>query len=71
MAAAVAVAAAVVITAVVAINELNKAYDKNELAAQRAEAAALNLGQAYSDAKTKSEELNNTISNYSSARDGL
>jgi hypothetical protein len=47
---AVGVAAAIVAIAAVTVNELNKAFNANEIAAQKAEEAAKNLGEEYSKA---------------------
>lgn len=69
--AGVAVAAAIITASVLVFNALSDAYNKNEIAAQQAEAAAKSLADTYSEAKGAYEELKNTISSYSSAKDGL
>lgn len=68
---AVAIAAAVIYTSVKVFNVLSDAYNKNEIAAQKAEAAAKDLSNTYTEAKGEYEDLKNTISSYSSAKDGL
>ena len=52
-----AIAAAVVAAAVIAIGELDKAFNKNALAAAEAEKASQKLNAAYGEAKTKYEDL--------------
>ena len=43
---------------------LNDAYNKNEIEAQKAEETAKNLAEAYTETKSKYEELKNTVSSY-------
>jgi methyl-accepting chemotaxis protein len=65
------IAAAVVALCTVSIHELNKSYNKNEHEAKKAEQAAQNLTQAYTESKAKYNELVSTISNYEGAKNGL
>lgn len=67
---AAAVAAAIAIL-VVAINAISDAYNKDALAAERAEESARNLADAYNTAKTEYEEMVSAMEAYQSARDGL
>ena len=67
---AAAVAAAIAVL-VVAINAISDAYNKDALAAERAEESARNLADAYNTAKTEYEEMISAMEEYQSARDGL
>lgn len=67
---AAAVAAAIAIL-VVAINAISDSYNKDALAAERAEESARNLADAYNTAKTEYEEMVSAMEAYQSARDGL
>ena len=67
---AAAVAAAIAIL-VVAINAISDAYNKDALAAERAEESARNLADAYNTAKTEYEEMISAMEAYQTARDGL
>ena len=71
VAAGVAVAAVIIAGCAMAWQALNDAYNKNEIEAQKAEETAKNLAEAYTETKSKYEELKNTVSSYQSARDGL
>lgn len=67
-----AAAVALVITGlVVAFNAISDAYNKDALAAERAEESARNLADAYNTAKTEYEEMVSAMEAYQSARDGL
>lgn len=66
-----AVVAAVIAGLVVAINAISDAYNKDALAAERAEESARNLADAYNTAKTEYEEMVSAMEVYQSARSGL
>lgn len=63
--------AGIILASVVAIQALDKAYNKNAIAAQKAAKAAEELNKQYAEATDKYNELKSTISEYDSARKAI
>ena len=63
--------AGVILASVVAIQALDKAYNKNAIAAQKAAKAAEELNKQYAEATDRYNELKSTISEYDSARKAI
>ena len=69
--AAAAIAAVLIVGCVHAYQALNAELNKNEIAAEKAETAALALANAYTEAKQSYNDLMDSLSTYENARNSL